>query len=111
MRNGFLFAYRILNDTMYKMKIFLDTLQAVVEETEIEQDKILSGCKEEEVVDARALLIKLMSLQGLYPAQIGRLTGICQRSIPNYLQGFNERVKARRILGINYDKARKVLGI
>ena len=96
---------------MYKMKIFLDTLQAVVEETEIEQEKILSGCKEEEVVDARALLIKLMNLQGLYPAQIGRLTGICQRSIPNYLQGFEARVRARKILGMNYNNTRKILGI
>ena len=102
---------QILNDIMYKMKIFLDTLQAVVDETEIEQDKILSGCKEEEVVDARALLIKLMSLQGLYPAQIGRLTGIFQRSIPNYLQGFKERVDARKILRINYENTRKILGV
>lgn len=96
---------------MYKMKIFLDTLQAVVDETEVEKEKILSGCKEEEVVDARALLINLMSLQGLYPIQISRLTGICRRSIPNYLVGFRARIEARRILGISYENIRKTLGI
>ena len=96
---------------MYKMQIYLDTLSAVAEETEVEMDKILSGCKEEEVIDARALLIRLLSDQGLYPIQIGRFTGICQRSIDRFLLDFPDREVSRKMMRINYDNLKKKLGI
>ena len=96
---------------MYKMQIYLDTLSAVAEETEVEMDKILSGCKEEEVIDARAILIRLLSDQGLYPIQISRFTGICQRSIDRFLLDFSDRTASRKMMRINYDSLRKKLGI
>ena len=96
---------------MYKMQTYLDTLSAVAEETEVEMDKILSGCKEEEVIDARSLLTRLLSEQGLYPIQISRLTGICQRSIDRFLLDFSDRISTRKMMRINYDSLRKKLGI
>lgn len=96
---------------MYKMQIFQETLSAVVDITDVEQEYILSGCKQEEVVDARALLIKLMSDKGLYPVQISKVTGIHNRSVTKFLLGFKARINARMIMRINYEKLRNQLGI
>ena len=96
---------------MYKMQIFLDVLKAVSEETELDSDLILSPCKQEEVVDARSLLIEVMSEKGLYPTQISKLTGISTRRVTAFLLRFNERVNSRKILRINYENVRKKVGI
>jgi hypothetical protein len=96
---------------MYKMQVYLDTLSAVAEETEVEKEKILSGCKEEEVIDARAILIRLLSEQGLYPIQISKFTGICQRSVNRFLLDFSDRISSRKIMRLFYDNLRKKLGI
>lgn len=96
---------------MYKMQIFQETLSAVVEAMEVEQEQILSGCKQEEVVDARSLLIKLMSDKGLYPVQISHLTGLNNRSVTQFLLGFRERINSRKILRINYETLKNQLGI
>ena len=96
---------------MYKMQVYLDTLSAVAEETEVEMEKILSGCKEEEVVDARILLIRLLSEQGLYPIQISRFTGICIRSVNRFLLDFTDRISSRKIMRLFYDNLKKKLGV
>lgn len=96
---------------MYKMQVYLDTLSAVAEETEVEMEKILSGCKEEEVIDARAILIRLLSEQGLYPIQISRFTGICVRSVNRFLLDFQDRIVARRMMRLFYDNVKKKLGL
>jgi hypothetical protein len=96
---------------MYKVQIFQEVLPAVVEEMEVEQEQILSGCKQEEVVDARSLLIKLMNDKGLYPVQISKITGINIRSVTQFLLGFKERINSRKILRINYERLRNQLGI
>lgn len=97
--------------TMYKMQIYLDTLSAVAEETEVEKERILSGCKAEEVVDARILLIRLLKEQGLYPIQISRFTGICLRSVNRFLLDFSCRMDTRKIVRLYYDNLRKKLGM
>lgn len=96
---------------MYKVQIFQEVLPAVVEEMEVEQEQILSSCKQEEVVDARSLLIKLMNDKGLYPVQISKITGINIRSVTQFLLGFKERINSRKILRINYERLRNQLGI
>lgn len=96
---------------MYKIQIFQETLSAVVDAMEVDQDKILSGCKQEEVVDARSLLVKLMSDRGLYPIQISKITGLNSRSVTQFLLGFKERVNSRKILRINYERLRNQLGM
>lgn len=96
---------------MYKAQIFQEALAAIVEETEIEREQILSGCKQEEVVDARALLIKIMNEKGLYPTQISKITGIGLRSITKFLLDFKGRIHSRKILRMNYENIRNKLGI
>ena len=96
---------------MYKMRVYLDTLSAVAEETEVEMGKIISGCKEEEVIDARAILIRLLFDQGLYPIQISRFTGICQRSVNRFLLDFQDRIMTRRMMRLFYDNVRKKIGL
>ena len=111
-RSGLLFAMRLVSDcVMYKMQMFQEVIEAVAMETEIGREKILSGCKEEEVIDARSLLIQLMYDKGLYPIQISRITGICQRSVNRFLMCFSCRCQTRKMLGINYDNLRKKLGL
>ena len=94
-----------------KAQILQEVLSAVVEETEIPREQILSGVKSEEVVDARSLLIRLLNEKGLYPTQISHITGICPRSVDRFLQDFNERIQSRKILRINYDRVRNTLGM
>lgn len=96
---------------MYKVQIFQEVLSAVVDITDVEQEQILSGCKQEEVVDARSLLIKLMSDKGLYPMQISKTTGINSRSVTKFLLSFMARIKSRKILRIHYEKLKNQLGI
>lgn len=91
--------------------MFQDTLAAVVEETEVDKEYILSANKQEEVVDARSILIKIMSDQGLYPIQISHLTGIGLRSTTNFLYGFYIRCNSRKLMRINYENVKNKLGI
>lgn len=94
-----------------KAQIFQEVLSAVVDETEITREQMLSGIKTEEVVDARSLLIKVMNERGLYPTQISQMTGICSRSVDRFLQDFDERIQTRKMLRINYDRVRNILGM
>lgn len=94
-----------------KAQILQEVLSAVVEETEIPREQILSGVKSEEVVDARSLLIKLLYERGLYPTQISQMTGICSRSVDRFLQDFRERIESRKMLRVNYDRVRNTLGM
>lgn len=93
------------------MQIFQKSLDAVMEETGLDSGRILSGSKEEEVVDARSILIKVMSDQGLYPMQICGVTGICKRSVTRFLIGFAVRCASRKIMRLNYENVRSKLGI
>lgn len=96
---------------MYKAQIFQEVLSAVEDATEIGRDQILSGCKQEEVIDARSLLIKILNERGLYPVQISGISGINIRSVSRFLIGFKERANSRKILRMNYDSLRKKLGL
>lgn len=93
------------------MQIFQETLAAVEDAMEIDSAQILSGCKQEEVVDARALLIKLMRDRGLYPVQISSITGLNSRSVTQFLLSFSERINTRKILRMNYESLKNKLGI
>jgi hypothetical protein len=96
---------------MYKVQMFQDTLRAVVEETEVSSELILSGCKQEEAIDARSILIKLMRDMGLYPIQISKISGLNSRSVNLFLLGFQERINSRKIMRINYERLKSKLGI
>jgi hypothetical protein len=96
---------------MYKMQMFQDMLKAVVEETEVSPELILSGCKQEDVIDARSVLIRLMRDMGLYPMQISKISGLNSRSVNLFLLGFQERINSRKIMRINYERLKSKLGI
>ena len=96
---------------MYKMQIYQETLDAVMEETGLDSSRILSNSKEEEAVDVRSILVKILSDRGLYPIQISRFTGICIRSVNRFLIGFKERCDSRKIMRLNYDNLRNQFGL
>ena len=93
------------------MQIFQETLAAVMDETGLEKEQILSNNKSEEMVDARSILIKIMYERGLYPIQISGFTGICQRSVNRFLIGFKERCDSRKIMRLNYENAKTKVGL
>lgn len=95
---------------MGKQEIYNKVLSLIEEETEVSRDLILSGNKQEEVVDARALLVYTLYEIGFYPPQISTLTGICGRCINPFILNFGERKDCRRMLRIYYDKVKKKLG-
>lgn len=94
---------------MGKQEIFNRVLSLIEEEAEVSRDLILSGNKQEEVVDARALLIYTLHELGFYPTQIAALSGICPRCVSPFIIGFNERKGNRRMLGIYYEKVKRKL--
>lgn len=96
---------------MQKIKMYQDSLSAVSEETEVEEEHILSNSKQEEIVDARSILMKILTDQGFYPIQISHFTGIGVRSVNGFLQGFRARCNSRKIMRINYENVRNNLGI
>ena len=95
---------------MGKQETFERVLSLVEEETEVSRSLILSGNKQEEVVDARALLVFVLYEIGFYPSQIASLSGICQRCISPFVMNFGERRNSRRMLGIYYERVRRKLG-
>lgn len=94
---------------MGKQEIFSKVLSLIEEETEVSRDLILSRNKQEEAVDARALLIYILYEIGFYPPQISALTGICGRCINSFILNFGERKDCRRMLRIYYDKVKRKL--
>lgn len=99
------------NKAMYKMQIFQETLNAVVDETGLNKGQILSGDKDEESVEARAILIRILNEQGLHPVQISRLSGICIRSVNRFLIGFKERCNSRKLMRLNYENVKTKVGL
>ena len=95
---------------MEKLKILSVCLDLVSDECEIDQQAILSECKNEDVVDARHLLVKLMSECGLYPSTIALLIGCTSRNINAILSGFRLRCDRRKLLRMNYERLRKHIG-
>ena len=55
--------------SMCKSEIFAEILKIVSQETEIAIDRILSSDKDSETVDARYLLVHILSEKGFYPSQ------------------------------------------
>lgn len=94
---------------MGKSERYNKVLSIVEEETEVRKEMIVSGNKQEEVVDARSLLIRILYEQGFYPIQISQLSGICPRCISPFIVSFNERKENNRLLRINYEKVKRKL--
>lgn len=76
---------------MIKSEIFASVLKDVCEVTEIPEQKILSKSKEEDIVDARHLLIVTLVKSGYYPKMIAERLHITGRAVRYVLSAFHTR--------------------
>lgn len=95
---------------MCKSRIFNEILKAVSEETEVLADCILSNKKDEDTVDARYILVHLLSKSGISHASIAKFINKDIRTVNNIITGFEARMKSRKMFGINSEQIKKVLG-
>lgn len=95
---------------MCKTEIFADVINIVSRETEIPVDRILSDHKDMETVDARYLLVRLLTERGLYPSQIADMMRKTRRAINYMITNFNSRLRCGKMMGIYLDKIRKSIG-
>lgn len=77
---------------MKKSEIFAGILADVSKETEIDSDRILSPERTEEVVDARYLIISMLSHNGFYPRMIAERIGMSQCAVRKAMARFDERL-------------------
>lgn len=96
---------------MYKMQIFHSILEIVSLETEISDTDILtSSVTFTEIVDARYLLVRFLSEEGIYPTQIATLTGFSKRTVNRILTLFDARKEQSRMMQINMGKIKSRIG-
>lgn len=89
---------------MCKSEIFADILVDVSRETEIPSELILSSSKRDEVIDARFILIHLMSLNGFYISEIARCVHVCERAVRYSRSHFHDRLQLSPMMRINLRK-------
>ena len=95
---------------MCKTEIFADILDTVSKETAIPKERILSESKDAEVVDARYILVKLLTDTGMYPSQIASKTNKTRRAVNYIISNFSNRETAGKMLRIYLDNIKKRLG-
>lgn len=100
-----------LKTTMIMEEIFARTLMVVAQTTGISEEVITSKDMHEEVVDARMMLVYMLSEQGLYPSLISRKTGLGERAVRYAIMKFPDRIQGRKYLSHLYASARKPLCI
>lgn len=76
---------------MCKTFIYETILGAIVSETEIPRELILSHDKHPDVVEARRLLFHYLKRAGFYPSQIARMTGQSRQCVNEQLKAFENR--------------------
>ena len=89
---------------MCKSEIFAEILEDVTRETEIPTELILSTCKRDEVIDARFILIHLMSLSGFYISEIARCVHVCERAVRYSRAHFHDRLQLSPMMQITLRK-------
>lgn len=85
-------------------------ISIVVDVCDISREELLCKCKKEELVDARHILIKLLSETGAYPVMIAHSLNITPRAVNDVLNKFNSNVQSKKWMRINYEKAKIKLG-
>lgn len=76
---------------MSKTYIFEAIVSAVVSETEITREQILSHSKQGDIVEARCLLFYYLKKAGFYPSQIARMTNQSRQCVNCLLLSFAGR--------------------
>lgn len=92
---------------MCKSEIFAKIINAVSEETEVTVEEIMSKSKNAEVVDARAIVIMLLSEYGFYPESISKLLNKTSACVRFLISSFDERKRNNKIIEIYTESIRK----
>lgn len=95
---------------MCKSEIFATILQTVSQETEIPPEQILSRKKDEETVDARYLLVYLLTRNGFCSSRVASCIRKDIRTVNLILTRFETRRSNRKYFGILLDNIKKQLG-
>lgn len=95
---------------MCKSEIFATILQIVSQETEIPPEQILSRKKDEETVDARYLLVYLLTRNGFCSSRVASCIRKDIRTVNLILTRFEARKSNRKYFGILLDNIKKQLG-
>lgn len=95
---------------MCKSEIFAEILEIVSKETEISVERILSSDKDTETVDARYLLVHILSEMGFYPVQTSIHLHKTKRTINYIISNFQERLDSGKMMRIYLENIKKQLG-
>ena len=94
---------------MKKSEIFVSALKEVSNITEIPVEQLLFYDKSAEIVDARFILVKILSEKGFYVGEIASYMKRTKPSIHYILSNFDGRIRFCRIMEMNVDYIRKAL--
>ena len=83
---------------MAPTQVFQHYLSIVSQESGIPEDKIISKCRETDVVDVRHLLFHILHIYSLYPAQIARLAGMNPHRVGTIISEFDNRLSQSRFM-------------
>ena len=96
---------------MYKQDFFAKVLNIVASLTDLTAEQILNGRKTDEVVDARWVIVRLLSEQGYHTSKIAMLMHMTQRNVTYILTVFQDRLdQYDSLFKSTYQKARVDVG-
>ena len=92
---------------MYKKNYFERLVDVVADLSELSANTILHGRKTDEVVDARWIIVRLLSEYGYHTSKIAMLMQMSQRNVTHILTVFQDRLdQYDSLFKITYQKAR-----
>lgn len=92
---------------MGKQDYFEKVLNIVAALSELPAEQILCGKKTDEVVDARWIIVRLLSEYGYHTSKIAMLMQMSQRNVTHILTVFQDRLdQYDSLFKITYQKAR-----
>lgn len=94
---------------MCKTQLFNTVLQLVSEETEIPECLILSRSRSPAVVDARSILVNILTERGIYPVQIAEYIHQTPSSVRNMITRYDIRKNNNHLIAIMSQKVRNLL--
>ena len=96
---------------MCKLDYFEKVLNIVASLTDLTAEQILNGRKTDEVVDARWVIVRLLSEQGYHTSKIAMLMHMTQRNVTYILTVFQDRLdQYDSLFKSTYQKARVDVG-
>lgn len=90
-------------------KILSDVVEAVAAETDVPVEMIMSRNRENEVVDARHICVKILRMRGMYVSRIAGLMRMTPRNVLYVLSDFDDRITFNRPMRNNYERIVKRL--